>query len=117
MSGFTPASQIAVTAETTTVSTGSGELDALIGGIAGGVFYLFYGEEELVEELFPRLMVTSLTPRNHNHSPRVVYGVCGNYRVERNIIDVEPLMRMLESAGLIPEEALKTSQNSDRLIR
>ena len=107
MSGFTTAHQIATSVKNNTVSTGSPELDTLIGGVAGGVFYLFYGEEDLVEQLFPRLMVGSLTPRPDNPTPRVIYGVCGNYRIERNIIDVEPLIHMIEGAGLNPEEALR----------
>jgi len=106
LSGFATAHQIATSVKNNTVSTGSPELDTLIGGVVGGVFYLFYGEEDLVEQLFPHLIVGSLAPRPDNPTPRVIYGVCGNYRIERNIIDVEPLTHMIQGAGLTSEEAL-----------
>lgn len=43
------------------ISTGSNELDCLLGGgIRDGLFYYFYGKRRLVEELFRYLAVNAL---------------------------------------------------------
>ena len=107
MSGFASALEIISSIEDRVLSTGSPELDRMLGRVGGGVFYLFYGDEGLVEELFTHLLVNALKPHGVNASPTVVYAVCGNYRIERNVIDTEPLLRLLDSAGLAPEEALR----------
>lgn len=39
------------------MSTGSGELDSLIDGIQGGLFYLFYGDSMPLDTLSHRVLV------------------------------------------------------------
>ena len=58
-----------------TISTGSRELDKLLGGgVKCTLFYHFYGERDLVEQLFRYLTVNALKPTDQG-SPRVAYMV------------------------------------------
>ncbi len=93
--------------EVAPLSTGSPELDGLLGGIRRDRFYLFYGESRLVEDLLTHLLVNALKPTASRDKPRVVYMLCGNYRVERTIIETGSLVQLLEASGLDPEDALR----------
>lgn len=46
------------------LTTGSSDLDSLIGGIEEGLFYLFYGEQEILDALIHRLIVNCVLPKN-----------------------------------------------------
>ena len=106
--GFTTGLQRLLSAgRETPLSTGSPELDRLIGGIRGSLFYLFYGEEELIEPLFLHLLVNALKPRGRGCAPAVVYMMCGNYRRERTEMGTEALMELVEESGFEVEEALR----------
>ncbi|MBT7346945.1 hypothetical protein HN807_07680 [Candidatus Bathyarchaeota archaeon] len=59
------------------LSTGSPELDKLIGGIQRGLFYFFYGEKKLMETLFQH-MTTRALAANEKGKPVVVYMLMGN---------------------------------------
>ncbi|MFC1804174.1 hypothetical protein ACFL0D_09470 [Thermoproteota archaeon] len=107
MSGFTTAIQIK---DTLSLSTGSPELDELIGGIKQDMFYLFYGESSLIETLFLHILTSSLIPINEREPPVSVYMVCGNYRRERTDIGTDLLMELVESHGFHIEEALRRIQ-------
>ena len=92
--------------EETGLSTGSPELDRLLGGITRDRFYYFYGDPELLEDLFRHLLVNALKPTARNSEPRAVYILCGNYRVEKTLIETEPLTRLLVASGMAPEGSL-----------
>ena len=106
--GFTTGLQRLLSAgRETPLSTDSPELDRLIGGIREGSFYLFYGEEELIESLFKHLIANALKPTDTRGSPVVVYMLCGNYRRERTEIGTAALMELVEASGYGMEEALR----------
>jgi len=108
MSGFTNGLELLLSeADEPSISTGSPELDSLVGGIRRGTFYLFYGREELVEVLFQYLIANGLRPTERKRRPVVVYMLCGNYRRERTEIGTEALMELVESSGYEMEEALR----------
>ena len=107
MSGFTSGLELLLSSAQGTLSTGSPELDALVGGIRRGMFYLFYGEKELIEVLFRYLIANALKPREGSGRPVVVYMLCGNYRKERTEIGVEGLVELVEASGYGMEEALR----------
>jgi hypothetical protein len=107
MSGFTSGLKLLLSGSKGTLSTGSPELDTLVGGIRRGMFYLFYGENELIEVLFRHLIANALKPREGNGRPIVVYMLCGNYRKERTEIGTEELVELVEASGYGMEEALR----------
>jgi RecA/RadA recombinase len=90
----------------TCLSTGSPELDRLLGGITRDRFYYFYGDPELLGDLFRHLLVNALKSTSRNSEPRAVYILCGNYRVEKTLIETEPLTRLLVASGMAPESSL-----------
>lgn len=92
-------------AEARPLSTGSPELDRLIGGVEPGLFSLFYGAEELPDRLLHRLLVEAVRPRAGG-AGRAVYVVCGNYRRSRTVLDPGLLLAMLEGEGLDAADAL-----------
>ena len=106
MSLFVDAQRLASSRRATRVPTGSPQLDELTGGVEGDAMYLFYGDDELTEALFSHLLANALIPTECEPGPEAVYVICGNYRVERIMVDTEALFRLLESRGLDPEEAL-----------
>ena len=87
------------------LSTDSPGLDGLLGGIRGDVFYLFYGEPELSEELFTHILVNALRS-DASERPGAIYMLCGNYRVEKTIIGTETLLQRLQASGMSTEDAL-----------
>jgi hypothetical protein len=104
LSGFASALKLAESTRNKLLSTGSPKLDELIGGVVGGGFYLFYGEEGLLDEVFMHLLVNTLRLEEEGC---VIYAICGNYRVERNVIEVESLLQLMEAAGLSTERELR----------
>jgi hypothetical protein len=107
LSGFVTGLQLNSQDGAAPVSTGSPELDELTGGIRRNMFYLFYGEKTLVENLFLYVLANALEPRFPGHNPIAVYMVCGNYRRERTDIGVDLLMELVEAFGYSIEEALR----------
>jgi hypothetical protein len=93
----------------TQLSTGSPELDQLIGGIQRGLFYFFYGHKALIEILFQHMTVNALT-LNELGKPIVVYMLLGNYRKERTNLGLEELSELIEDSGFHMWEALKRVQ-------
>jgi len=84
------------------LSTGSRELDDLIGGLEPGFFYLFYGPRDggLSDGLLLRLLVEAVG------RGRAIYLVCGNYRRSRTVLDSQRLLSLIDEAGLDPGDAL-----------
>jgi len=111
MSGFISGLELSLfETETEPLSTGSPELDDLIGGIRNGMFYLFYSsEKQLIETLFQHLVANALEP-NKQGPPTVVYMLCGNYRKERTNLGIEELAELVEDSGFHMWEALRRVQ-------
>ena len=86
------------------LGTGSPELDALIGGLEPGLFYLFYGSEDdgLPDGLLHRLLVEAVK----EEGARAAYLLCGNYRRSRTTMDPELVLSHIEEAGLDAANAL-----------
>ena len=91
------------------VSTGSQELDQLIGGVQRSLFYLFYGEDALIDTMFQHLAAHALRD-NEKGRPTVVYMLAGNYRKERTNLSLEELAELLEDHGYQMWEALRRVQ-------
>ncbi len=91
------------------LSTGSPELDKLIGGIQRGLFYFFYGEKNLMEILFQH-MTTRALAANEKGKPVVVYMLMGNYRKECTNLGLEELAELVEDSGFHMWDALKRVQ-------
>lgn len=91
------------------LSTGSPELDQLIGNIQRGLFYFFYGHKTLMETLFQHMTVQALATNNRG-KPIVVYMLLGNYRKERTNLGLEELAELMEDSGFHMWEALKRVQ-------
>lgn len=92
------------------LSTGSSELDELIGGgLKPGCLHLFYGDGESgVDRLLHRLVANSLLPREQGGlGGKAIYLNCGNYRRERTILDSRFLVGLLRASGLDPSRALE----------
>lgn len=87
-------------------STGSPQLDTLIGGIRGGLLYHFYGEKQLIEPLLRHITVNALKPRKQG-PPVVAYLHHGNYRRERTDLGIEELAELAEDSGFQVWEALR----------
>jgi len=104
---FVDAQKLASSSQASVIPTGSPQLDELTGGIRAETLYLFYGEDELIESLFRHLLVNSLKPTYADPEPEIVYVICGNYRMERIVLDTEPLIRLLEAAGQQLQDTLK----------
>lgn len=90
-------------------STGSPELDQIIGGIQPGLFYFFYGHKTLMETLFRHMTVHALAENKHG-KPIVVYMLLGNYRKERTNLGLEELAELMEDSGYHLWEALQRVQ-------
>ena len=91
------------------LSTGSGDLDSLLGGgIEPGQFYLFYGEEDSgVDLLIHQLLVNSLlSVEKFGFGGKCVYANCGSYHVDRTMLDTRLLCVLIKAAGLDPIVAL-----------
>ena len=86
------------------LATGSPELDALLGRMEPGLFYLLYGSDEdgFPDALLHRLLVEAV----RDEGGRAVYLVCGNYRLSRTVMDSGLLLSLIEEAGLDVEDAL-----------
>jgi hypothetical protein len=102
------------------LSTGSPDLDQLIGGIQRGLFYFFYGNKNLMETLFQYMTVQALK-NNDRGKPIVVYMLLGNYRKERTNLGLEELATLVEDSGFHMWEALKrvhifTASSADQQV-
>jgi hypothetical protein len=91
-------------AEAQRLSTGSLELDRLIGGLEPGLFHLFYGAEDITDRLLHLLLAEAVKSRGGRD--KAVYIVCGNYRRSRTVLDSELLLSLLEREELDMDDAL-----------
>jgi RecA/RadA recombinase len=91
------------------LSTGSADLDSLIGGgIEKGLSYLFYGDEESgVDLLIHRIVVNSLLPTERfGLGGKCAYIYCGNYRREKTMLDTRLLTYLIKAERMDPMKAL-----------
>jgi meiotic recombination protein DMC1 len=99
--------------EASLLSTGCEALDRLIGGgLKPKAFHLFYGDKRSgVDELLHRLLVHSILPREIGGlGERAVYINCGNYRIERTVLDFRFLTSLMKACGVDPSNGLKEIQ-------
>jgi len=105
---FTSALRLLEEKETKTfLSTGSPELDRLIGdGIEPGTFHLFCGNAESgIDQFLHHLIGEALGAGDR--TGRVIYLNCGNYREEKTILDIPHLVNLLKARKLDPRECLE----------
>jgi hypothetical protein len=89
------------------ISTGSAELNNLLGGgIHRNLFYYFYGKKHLIEDLFNHLTINALKP-NEEGNPKVAYMLLNNYRKERVNLGLEELAELAEDSGFQIWEAMQ----------
>jgi hypothetical protein len=81
-----------------TLSTSGSGLEALLGGLEPGLFYLFYSDDggELADCILHGLLVEAVS----DETQRAFYLVCGNYRRSRTVLDSEYLISLIEAKGL-----------------
>jgi len=77
--------------------SGSG-LEALLGGLEPGLFYLFYSDDGggLADRILHGLLVEAVS----DETLQAFYLVCGNYRRSRTVLDSEYLLSLIEGEGL-----------------
>jgi hypothetical protein len=87
------------------LTTGSGSLDALIGGLEPGGFYLFYGpgEDDALDRFIHRLVFEAVRP---SPGRAAVYVLCGNYRRSRTVLDLDYLVSLFVEAGMDVDDGL-----------
>jgi len=91
------------------LSTGSLDLDLLLGGIEMGKLYLFYGNEDdgIADRLLHKLLVNGLKPESEGgFGGKCIYLNCGNYKQTRTILDVDLVTELIKLAGLDVPSAL-----------
>ncbi len=86
------------------LTTGSGDLDGLVGGIEEGLFYLFYGEQEILDALIHRLIVNSILSREKGgFEARCIYFNNTNYYTGRTILNPSEIGGLAKRVGIDPE--------------
>jgi len=86
------------------LTTGSGDLDGLLGGIEEGSFYLFYGEQEILDAIIHRLIVNSVLPREKGgFESKCIYFNNTNYHTGKTILDPSELGELAKRVGIEPE--------------
>ena len=92
------------------LSTGSLELDTLLGGVEAGRFYLLSGDEEegVADRMLHILLVSCLRPGSQGGlGGKCVYLNCGNYKRTRTMLDVDLVTGLINAAGLDVASALR----------
>lgn len=85
------------------MTTGNGDLDSLIGGIEEGLFYLFYGEQEILDGLIHRLIVNCVVPREQGgFQAKGVYFNNTDYYSGKTILDPSELGGLAKHVGIDP---------------
>lgn len=85
------------------MTTGSGDLDSLIGGIEEGLFYLFYGEQEILDILIHRLIVNcALSEDRGGFQAKGIYFNNTNYYTGKTILNPSELGGLAKHLGIDP---------------
>ncbi len=90
------------------MTTGSGDLDSLVGGIETGSFYLFYGDPEILDLITHRLLVNCVMPVERGGlDAKAVYFNNTDYYVGKTFIDPSKLGMIAKHAGIDPSLVFK----------
>ena len=90
------------------LTTGSGDLDSLIGGIEAGSFYLFYGEPEILDLIIHRLLVNCVMPvKRGGFDAKAIYFNNTDYYVGKTIINPSRLGMLAKRVGVDPALVFK----------
>jgi RecA/RadA recombinase len=85
------------------LTTGSSDLDSLIGGIEEGLFYLFYGEQEILDALIHRLIVNCVLPKNKGgFEAKGIYFNNTDYYTGKTILNPSELGELAKHVGIEP---------------
>jgi len=101
-SRFHTAHQLHAQPEPTPLPTGIPQLDRLLGGgLKPPHLHLFYGEDNTPDKLLARLTVEAVKTGGHT-----LHILCGDYRRSPTTLDIEHLLRLLETQNMDAEDAL-----------
>jgi len=91
------------------LTTGSGDLDALIDGIRLGQFHLFYGDdEEALDLLVHRVLVNCMLPTERGGlDGRALYFNLCNYHQAKTLLDPDELSQLAKHVGVDPVVAFE----------
>ncbi|MCP8308408.1 MAG: hypothetical protein H3Z54_06900 [archaeon] len=85
------------------LTTGSGDLDSLIGGIEEGLFYLFYGEQEILDALIHRLIVNCVLPKDRGgFEAKGIYFNNTDYYTGKTTLNPSELGELAKHVGIEP---------------
>lgn len=85
------------------LTTGSSDLDSLIGGIEEGSFYLFYGEQEILDALIHRLIVNCVLPKDKGgFEAKGIYFNNTDYYTGKTILNPSELGEIAKHVGIEP---------------
>ena len=90
------------------MTTGSGDLDSLLGGVETGSFYLFYGDPEILDLITHRLLVNCVMPvERGGFEAKAVYFNSTDYYAGKTLIDPSKLGMIAKHAGVDPSLVFK----------
>jgi len=86
------------------LTTGSSDLDSLIGGIEEGLFYLFYGEQEILDAFIHRLIVNCVSPKDRGgFEAKGIYFNNTDYYTGKTILNPSELGGLAKHLGIEPK--------------
>ncbi|MEM0117970.1 MAG: hypothetical protein QXX17_03050 [Conexivisphaerales archaeon] len=83
------------------IMTGIEEIDKLVGRLEGGNTYLFYGDEEFIDELVHRLMVRAAG------EGKVAYMNNTDYHTAKTLLDLDRIAFYAKREGVEPSHVMK----------
>ncbi|NWG08809.1 MAG: hypothetical protein HXX80_00595 [Nitrososphaerales archaeon] len=85
------------------LTTGSSDLDGLIGGVEEGLFYLFYGEREILDALIHRLIVNCVLPKGRGgFEAKGIYFNNTDYYTGKTFLNPSELGGLAKQLGVEP---------------
>jgi RecA/RadA recombinase len=91
------------------MSTGSAELDGLIGGVEVGLFYLFYGDREALDALIHRLLVNCVLPRERGGlQAKGIYFNNTDYYTGKTVLNPSLLGAVAKRVGIEPMDVFRS---------
>jgi RecA/RadA recombinase len=86
------------------MTTGNSDLDSLVGGIEEGLFYLFYGEQEVLDTLIHKLIVNCIQPNDKGgFQAKGIYFNNTNYYTGKTILDPSAIGELAKHLGIDPD--------------
>lgn len=90
------------------VTTGSADLDGLIGGVEERFFYLFYGEQELMDTLIHRLIVNCVLPRERGgFEAKGIYFNNTDYYAGKTVLNPTLIGGLAKQLGIEPKDVFR----------